>query len=246
MYVDPPVLAILIADTGAHVGDAVRDGAGPCDADGGADTDADTVREPDVVALAARVFDGEPETEPLRELLPLLLADAARDRDGVGEALRESTELADADRDVLRDAVPDAESDGDGDGEEDARERDDDADLLALCDADADADLVALKDVDDEVDEMFVGTQDTTVTLPAAPAAPTAGTGPSADPDHASEAATNELPPPPPAYELLLPWLAPPPPHQPPPPPPPWYCVAKATATPPGAHADTPPATLSG
>ena len=135
MYVDPPVLAILIADTGAHVGDAVRDGAGPCDADGGADTDADTVREPDV-ALAARVLDGEPETKPLRELLPLLLADA----DGEVVRLAEFVAVRLApDADVVREAEAcrdeEPEEDAVGDVDLDGR-REGDADterMSAIC-----------------------------------------------------------------------------------------------------------------
>lgn len=93
-------------------------------------------REPDVVALAARVLDGEPETEPLRELLPLLLADA----DGEVVRLAEFVAVRLApDADVVREAEAcrdeEPEEDAVGDVDLDGR-REGDADterMAAIC-----------------------------------------------------------------------------------------------------------------
>jgi hypothetical protein len=119
MYVEPPVLATLIAATGAQVGDAERDDDGFCDVLVEAEGERDT-REP----LAER----ERERECDAELAAITFRDGVLDCDEravadallVVERLREAEADVDCDGDggllavVLRDADRDREDDGDG------------------------------------------------------------------------------------------------------------------------------------
>ena len=100
ILVELPVFATLIADTGAHAGDAVREGVCSLDRDAVADAESDGAlpRESEAEREALTVVEGN--TLRVRDVEPVTEREREEDRDALADTLLEAAVEALGDEDI--------------------------------------------------------------------------------------------------------------------------------------------------